>query len=144
MSFSDKTLTCRDCGRPFEFTAGEQEFYASRGFTNEPSRCPECRAARKASGGDSRSGGQSNTRDNGSYSDGGYSSGGGYGSDGGYSSGGRSGGNRGGYGGSREPRQMYTATCSSCGKEAQVPFQPTSGKPVYCSDCFATQRSNRY
>ena len=144
MSFSDKTLTCRDCGRPFEFTAGEQEFYASRGFTNEPSRCPECRATRKASGGDSRSGGQSNTRDNGSYSDGGYSSGG-YGNEGGYSSGGRSGGgNRGGYSGSREQRQMYTATCSSCGKEAQVPFQPTSGKPVYCSDCFATQRSNRY
>jgi CxxC-x17-CxxC domain-containing protein len=141
MSFSDKTLACRDCGRPFEFTAGEQEFYASRGFTNEPSRCPECRAARKASGGDSRSGGQSNTRDNSSYSDssygsGGYSSGGGYG-------GGRS-SDRGGYGGSRAERQMYTATCSSCGKEAQVPFQPTSGKPVYCSDCFATQRSNRY
>ena len=139
--YTDKTLTCRDCGASFIFTAGEQEFFASRGFTNEPSRCPECRAARKASGGDSRSGGQSNTRDNSSYSDssygsGGYSSGGGYG-------GGRS-SDRGGYGGSRAERQMYTATCSSCGKEAQVPFQPTSGKPVYCSDCFATQRSNRY
>ncbi len=44
----DKTLTCRDCGTSFLFTAGEQEFYASRGFANEPSRCPECRAARRA------------------------------------------------------------------------------------------------
>jgi CxxC-x17-CxxC domain-containing protein len=35
---------------------------------------------------------------------------------------------------------MFTATCSSCGKEASVPFRPTSGKPVYCSDCFRTQR----
>lgn len=31
---------------------------------------------------------------------------------------------------------MYKATCSNCGKECEVPFRPTSGKPVYCSDCF--------
>jgi CxxC-x17-CxxC domain-containing protein len=43
-------------------------------------------------------------------------------------------------GGDRGPREMFTATCSSCGREAQVPFQPTSGKPVYCNDCFATRR----
>ena len=35
---------------------------------------------------------------------------------------------------------VFTATCSSCGKDAQVPFRPTSGKPVYCSDCFRSQR----
>ena len=40
----------------------------------------------------------------------------------------------------RGPREMFSATCSSCGREAQVPFRPTSGKPVYCNDCFATQR----
>ncbi|MDF2734605.1 MAG: hypothetical protein K0S97_1228, partial [Chloroflexota bacterium] len=40
----------------------------------------------------------------------------------------------------RAPREMFEATCSSCGKEAQVPFRPTSGKPVYCSDCFRSQR----
>ncbi len=45
--FEDKTLTCRDCGGEFIFSAGEQEFFAEKGFTNEPSRCPECRAARK-------------------------------------------------------------------------------------------------
>ncbi len=48
MSFADKTLTCRDCGTEFVFTAGEQEFYASKGFVNEPTRCPSCRQARKA------------------------------------------------------------------------------------------------
>ncbi len=46
--FEDKTLTCRDCGSEFVFSASEQEFYAEKGFTNEPGRCPECRAARKA------------------------------------------------------------------------------------------------
>lgn len=45
--YQDKTLTCRDCGNEFIFSASEQEFYASKGFENEPSRCPECRAARK-------------------------------------------------------------------------------------------------
>ncbi len=45
--FQDKTLTCRDCGADFLFSASEQEFYAGRGFTNEPGRCPDCRAARK-------------------------------------------------------------------------------------------------
>src|SRR5512144_380118 len=45
----DKTLTCNDCGQQFTFTVGEQEFYAQKGFTNEPTRCPSCRAARKAS-----------------------------------------------------------------------------------------------
>jgi CxxC-x17-CxxC domain-containing protein len=115
-STTDKTLTCADCGQQFEFTASEQQFYSDRGFT-EPRRCASCRASRKAARGDSGGGG-------------GYSSGGG----GGYSSGG------GGY--DRGPREMFSATCSSCGKEAQVPFRPTSGKPVYCSDCFKTQRSN--
>ena len=48
MSFQDKSLQCSDCGQEFTFTAGEQEFYASRGLQNEPKRCPECRRARKA------------------------------------------------------------------------------------------------
>ncbi len=48
MSFDDKTLTCRDCGQPFTFTAGEQAFYQEKGFTNQPSRCADCRRANKA------------------------------------------------------------------------------------------------
>ncbi|AEG61667.1 zinc-ribbon domain containing protein [Desulforamulus ruminis] len=45
--YQDKTLTCRDCGTDFTFSASEQEFYAEKGFANEPGRCPQCRAARK-------------------------------------------------------------------------------------------------
>lgn len=47
----DKTLTCRDCGADFVFSASEQEFYAEKGFTNEPGRCPDCRRARKQQNG---------------------------------------------------------------------------------------------
>ncbi|NLW56530.1 MAG: zinc-binding protein [Firmicutes bacterium] len=45
--YQDKTLVCRDCGSEFVFSASEQEFYAEKGFTNEPGRCPQCRAERK-------------------------------------------------------------------------------------------------
>lgn len=45
--YQDRILTCRDCGQDFTFSAGEQEFYASRGLTNTPGRCPACRAARR-------------------------------------------------------------------------------------------------
>lgn len=45
--YQDKNLTCKECGQEFVFTANEQEFYASKGFQNEPGRCPSCRAARK-------------------------------------------------------------------------------------------------
>ena len=47
--FEDKTLVCKDCGADFVFTAGEQEFYAEKGFENEPQRCKACRTARKNS-----------------------------------------------------------------------------------------------
>jgi len=48
MSFQDKSLQCSDCGATFTFTAAEQEFFASKGYTNEPKRCPSCRQARKS------------------------------------------------------------------------------------------------
>jgi CxxC-x17-CxxC domain-containing protein len=121
--FQDKTLTCRDCGREFVFTSGEQQFYQTRGLMNEPGRCPECRRARKSGGG----------------------GGGGYGADaggGGYGGGGGGygGGGYGGGGGQRQRREMFPAVCSSCGKDTQVPFQPRGDKPVYCSDCFESVR----
>jgi CxxC-x17-CxxC domain-containing protein len=109
---SDRTLTCSDCGQEFVFTASEQQFYADRQFS-EPRRCASCRASRKAARGEG-----------GGYSSGGYSSGGDY-SSGGYD---------------RGPREMFSATCSNCGREAQVPFRPNGSKPVYCSDCFQSQR----
>ena len=117
MSYQDRTLTCVDCGQPFIWTAGEQEFYAQRGLTIEPRRCPDCRRARKSQ-----------------QSGGGYASGGGYGGGGGgYSSGG-------GY--DRPQRQMFAAVCSECGKETEVPFNPSPGKPVYCRECFQNQRNS--
>ena len=112
--YSDKVLTCSDCSQEFTFSSSEQDFYAQRGFT-EPRRCGSCRASRKAARGDS--GGY------GGGSGGGSSYGGGYESR------------------DRGPREMFAATCSSCGREAQVPFRPTSGKPVYCTDCFASRRA---
>ena len=45
--YEDKTLVCVDCGNEFVFTAGEQEFYAEKGLTNEPKRCKDCRTERK-------------------------------------------------------------------------------------------------
>ncbi len=48
MAISNKTLTCVQCGYEFTFTAGEQEFFSSKGFTNEPKRCTQCRGARKS------------------------------------------------------------------------------------------------
>lgn len=50
MEFTDRILYCRDCNQEFTFTAGEQEFFESRGLTNAPSRCLSCRAARKQAG----------------------------------------------------------------------------------------------
>jgi CxxC-x17-CxxC domain-containing protein len=99
MIFQDKSIQCSDCGTTFAFTAEEQELFQSRGYTNEPKRCPECRQARKSERNSTSS----------------------YGA----------------------PRQMFPATCTECGKSTEVPFQPRSGKPVYCSDCYRKVRSSR-
>jgi len=116
--YTDKTLTCSDCGEQFVFTERDQAFYADRGFS-EPRRCPSCRAAKKAQR-DAGSGyGSSDSYGSRSYSGGGYGGGSSY---------------------SRGPREMFDATCSNCGKQTQVPFRPTQGKPVYCNECFAARR----
>ena len=101
MSFEDKTLQCSDCSQEFTFTAGEQEFYSSRGLLNEPRRCPECRQARKTE---------------------------------------RSGNDGYGY---RSRRQMFPVVCAQCGKDTEVPFQPREDRPVYCSECYSTQKLNK-
>ncbi len=90
--YEDKTLTCKACGQEFVFTTGEQEFYAEKGFQNEPARCKPCRISRKNA--------------------------------------------------LRQQRVMYTGVCADCGQEAQVPFQPTDGRPIYCSDCFSKQKQS--
>lgn len=47
--YKDKIIKCADCGEEFVFTAGEQAFYAEKGFNNEPKRCKACRDKRKQS-----------------------------------------------------------------------------------------------
>jgi len=111
----------------FSFTSGEQEFYAQKGFTNEPTRCPSCRQARKANGG-GRGSGYSRDSYSGGYDDR-ESYGSSYGRGNSYSS-----------ADSRGERELHSATCASCGREAKVPFVPRGDKPVYCSDCFKQQR----
>lgn len=103
MVYTDKSLTCVDCGSEFTFSSGEQEHYAKLGFTNEPKRCGPCRTAKKASRGDDRGGAPRR-----------QSSGG--------------------------TRELFSAVCAQCGKQAQVPFQPRNDRPVYCSDCFGGRR----
>jgi CxxC-x17-CxxC domain-containing protein len=122
----DRTITCRDCGQPFTFTAGEQAFYQERGFS-EPQRCPSCRATRKAQRNDGGSGYDNYGSGGGGGGYGGGGGGGGFGASRGYSSG---------------PRQMYPAVCSQCGKETEVPFEPRNDKPVYCRECFQDRRSS--
>jgi len=100
VSFQDKSLTCAECGATFTFTAQEQEFFQSKGYTNEPKRCPTCRDARKAE-------------------------------------------RFGGGGGYKGKRQMYPAVCAQCGKDTEVPFEPRSGRPVYCSDCYSKVKPAR-
>ncbi len=50
MSLEDKTIRCADCGSDFMFSASEQQFFAEKGFTNEPRRCPTCRRNRRQQG----------------------------------------------------------------------------------------------
>lgn len=116
--FTDRNITCKDCGSQFTFTAGEQQFYSEKGFQNEPQRCKDCRSNRK--------------QDRGGRGGGGGGRGGG--------GGGRSFG--GGGGGNRGPRQMYDAVCTSCGANTQVPFKPNPDKPIYCRDCFKKPSGN--
>lgn len=116
MSNIDKTLTCRDCQKDFVFTAAEQDFYAEKGFTVEPTRCPSCRDQRKSGAAGRSSGGY---RDS-------------YGGDRDRpSSTPRQ---------SRGPTEMHRTTCASCGREALVPFVPPPDKPCYCSDCLQQHR----
>ncbi len=95
-AFSDKTLTCKDCGNEFVWTAGEQQFYAQKGFTNAPTRCPEDRQKAK----------QAKMQG--------------------------SGGNN----------IAFPITCSNCGNQDTVPFEPKGDRPVLCRDCFKNQRNN--
>ena len=125
-STGDKSINCVDCGEEFLFTAGEQAFYQERGLTNAPTRCKACRDKRKAQRDGGGQGGHS-----------GHGGGGHGGRGGGYGGGGGGGG---GYG--RSEKAMFATNCSQCGRETEVPFQPTPGRPVLCRDCFKASKGD--
>lgn len=115
----DRILKCGECNQDFVFTAGEQEFYAQRGFSQDPKRCKNCREQRKSrSRPDS---GASPRRSSGPIVE-----------------------NRSfpveARGGTRAPREMFDAVCATCGTATQVPFRPTAGRPVYCRECYGGGR----
>ena len=117
MASEDYDITCADCQQPFNFSTSEQEFYETKGFS-VPKRCKSCRDIKKAA----RDGGDS------------------YGSRNNYGERESIAGSPAGYSSARAPREFFAATCADCGNQAKVPFKPTSGKPVYCSDCFPNHR----
>ena len=99
MSFEDKSLQCSDCGATFTFSVTEQEYFQSRGYTNNPKRCLACRETRQSSRPSSN--------------------------------------------GFMPKRQLFPATCAECGRDTKVPFEPRSGRPVYCSECYSKVRTSR-
>ena len=114
LSYTDKAIQCRDCGTQFTFTAGEQEFYASKGLQNQPSRCPGCRSQRKTS----RSSYETEDEGTGYVRYGAFAS----------------------FGG-RTPRQMHPTVCADCGQATEVPFVPRGDRPVVCSACYSKQKT---
>lgn len=116
-------LICIDCQKPFAFSEEEQRFYQQRAF-RIPVRCLECRAARRASRNADLI---RNAEPESSWTEtlGHY---------GGATGNPRSNGPRRNGGGG------YPAVCATCGKETVVPFEPRSGRPVYCRDCFTANK----
>jgi CxxC-x17-CxxC domain-containing protein len=110
-TYADKALRCVSCGADFTFTAREQEFHATKGFTNEPRRCLACRQARRGS--------PAGTADGRSQT----------------SSPQRGGAARGAAAPAAE-RRTYAAVCSACGGEASLPFEPVGNRPVLCTACY--------
>lgn len=125
MSYEDKMIVCEDCGAEFVHSADDQARYAERGFTNEPKRCRTCREKRKAQSSERRP----------------ARTGGGGGGGGSRFGGGGGGGGRGGRPQGGGPKELFDAVCSACGTQTKVPFRPVEGRPVYCRDCFRSQRS---
>ena len=109
MSATDKILKCSDCGKDFIFTAGEQEFHEKKGFSNPPKRCIDCKAEKKAQHLIAQSGDSPVAR-------------------------------------AKKPswktkadpneRVRFPAVCSRCQKNFDAPFEPQTGRPVFCRECF--------
>ena len=124
---NDIELLCADCGEPFTFTIDEQRFYSERGI-RQPTRCGVCRAARRAERNASLIAGYESLSESKRWHE--INNGSAYGL---VKNDGRRGVHKG-------PRAVYHAVCAACGKDTEVPFQPRSGRPVYCRECFAARK----
>ncbi len=155
MAYTDKTLSCVDCQTPFTFSARDQEFHASKGFTNEPKRCASCRQGRRVQRGDPPAGvgtgapaqrtvqppvysgpraqsrpstGRDFGRARGPRRD--------------FDRGSRGNGDGGGGGGGQrtfeasESPRSYTAACMACGEETNVSAD-AGNRVIFCSDCYS-------
>lgn len=91
----DRSITCRDCGCDFLFSAEEQAFFKTKGLDNEPKRCANCRLVMRFK----RKG--------------------------------------------QNIANLYDAVCEACSAPAKVPFQPKGHKPVYCTLCMMTKKSEQ-
>lgn len=157
MAYTDKTLTCVDCQAPFTFSARDQEFHASKGFTNEPKRCASCRQNRRQQRGDvpatagagaprGNSGqpiysgprAQSQGRPAGGRDRAGSGRPRGPRRDFERSSdnGGSLNGQRSFDGGNGEAPRSYTASCMACGNETDVSAD-AGNRVIFCRDCYS-------
>ncbi|MFQ6672937.1 MAG: zinc-ribbon domain containing protein, partial [Candidatus Tectimicrobiota bacterium] len=131
MEYQDQPIICSDCGQEFIFTAGEQQFYAERGFDHPPKRCKPCRTLRKQqqatqapvapreapiSGPRPRQAPQPNQRPREAAS--------------------RSQAPREPVARMYQPRDVHVTTCQACGVTTRVPFKPQEGRGVYCPECY--------
>ena len=149
MEFVDRQITCIDCGQPFLFTAGEQEFYDRKGFREEPKRCKPCRDLRKSRRNNDLVA-TAQPRGTGNGNGNGYGGHGDAPADddvGNRISGARGprevrdfGGRASGGGGRGPARELFDATCAQCGASTRVPFKPVAGRPVYCKECYHGRR----
>lgn len=115
MEYQDKMLTCADCHQPFAFTAREQEFHASKGFTNEPKRCRNCRQARKSQRTPVVTEVARPRSENGKAPVIAPTV--------------------------AESPRSFTSICNACGGEAVLSYEPTGNRAVLCAACYEKVRA---
>jgi CxxC-x17-CxxC domain-containing protein len=114
MSFTDRTLVCKECGQEFTFTAGEQEFFQQKGFTQDPKRCAQCRARRRRLREQERAYRPARSPRERRYS----------------------------HPQEQEVRK-YKISCARCRGMGEVNFEPDPSRPIYCKSCYRELKRTR-